>query len=140
MRLSFEFRESGDGFFVVGDKFQESIEFPYGTFGHLQFYEEIDEHHANLCIFGVEFDGGLQFTPSGRRYSMTSVNGQTNSAVQLDFIVTPLRTGRHLIEPITGTVAAVAITPDSASSSRPHATTSSIRPASACSTATPRAG
>jgi hypothetical protein len=55
-------------------------------------------------------DGGLQIMPSGRRISMTSINGQTSSSVEQDFRITPLSKGRHLIEPITGTVGGTSFT------------------------------
>lgn len=55
-------------------------------------------------------DGGLQFTYTGRRISMSNINGQTSSSVQIDYLINPMRTGRHLIEPITGTVGGVSFT------------------------------
>jgi hypothetical protein len=55
-------------------------------------------------------DGGLQFTFTGRRISMNSVNGRVTSSVEIDYLITPMRTGRHLIEPITGNVAGIAFT------------------------------
>ncbi len=55
-------------------------------------------------------DGGLQFTPTGRRYSMSSINGQMTSSLQYDFVITPMRTGRHVIEPISGTIAGLPFT------------------------------
>lgn len=58
----------------------------------------------------VTRDGGLQFHSSGRRISMSNINGQTTHSVELDYTITPLRTGRHLIEPVTGTVGGVAFT------------------------------
>ncbi len=55
-------------------------------------------------------DGGLQFTYTGRRISMSNINGQTSSSVQIDYLITPLRKGRHLIDSIQGTVGGVAFT------------------------------
>lgn len=55
-------------------------------------------------------DGGLQFTPTGRRYSMSSINGQMTSSLQYDYVITPMRTGRHVIDPISGTIAGLPFT------------------------------
>jgi hypothetical protein len=55
-------------------------------------------------------DGGLQFTYSGRRISMSTINGTMTSSVEVDYAITPLRKGRHLIEPITGSVAGIPFT------------------------------
>lgn len=55
-------------------------------------------------------DGGLQFNFTSRRLSMSNINGQMTSSLQLDYVITPLRTGRHLIEPITLNLAGVAVT------------------------------
>ncbi len=49
-------------------------------------------------------DGGLRFMAAGRRYQMTTVNGEMSSSTQYDFVVMPLKTGRHLIEPMAVTV------------------------------------
>lgn len=49
-------------------------------------------------------DGGLRFMPAGRRYQMTTVNGEVSSSTQYDFVVMPLKTGRHLVEPMNITV------------------------------------
>lgn len=55
-------------------------------------------------------DGGLRFMPAGRRYQMTNMNGQMSSSTQYDFVVMPIKTGRHLIEPMTVVVNGVAHT------------------------------
>lgn len=49
-------------------------------------------------------DGGLQFDYAGQRSSTTYMNGQISSSTELDYRVTPVRKGRHLIEEITGNV------------------------------------
>lgn len=72
-------------------------------------------------------DGGLRFMPAGRRYQMTTVNGEVSSSTQYDFVVMPLKTGRHLVEPMNITVNGTSYTTpsqrlevtDMASSQRP---------------------
>jgi hypothetical protein len=55
-------------------------------------------------------DGGLQFSYTGRRISMNSINGSMSSSVEIDYMVMPMRTGTHLIEPISGSVAGIPFT------------------------------
>ncbi len=49
-------------------------------------------------------EGGLQFNLVGRRISASTINGRSNSSTEVDFQIVPLRTGRHLIEPLEGTI------------------------------------
>lgn len=49
-------------------------------------------------------DGGLRFDYAGQRSNMSYINGQSSSSTELDYRVTPVRKGRHLIEEITGNV------------------------------------
>lgn len=58
-------------------------------------------------------DGGLQFSYSGRRITMNSINGTMSSSVEVDYTITPMRTGRHVIEPISGAVAGIPFTTES---------------------------
>ena len=58
----------------------------------------------------VEFDppnlsgGGLRFRPAGTRRSYTNIQGVASSAVEYDYVVEPLKPGRHLIPAISGSV------------------------------------
>lgn len=52
-------------------------------------------------------DSGLQIMPSGRRLNSVYNNGQLSNSSEITFRITALRTGRHLIEPITGTIGGV---------------------------------
>ena len=49
-------------------------------------------------------DGGLRFDYAGQRSNISYINGQSSSSTELDYRVTPVRKGRHLIEEITGNV------------------------------------
>lgn len=57
--------------------------------------------------------GGLQFNHIGQRFSMTNINGVSNAATEYDYEVVPLKKGRHIIEPITGTVSGMTFSTDS---------------------------
>lgn len=43
---------------------------------------------------------GLQIVSMGRQFSMTSVNGVTQTSTDFNFLVTPLQKGRYVIQPI----------------------------------------
>ncbi len=49
-------------------------------------------------------DGGLTFTLAGRRISASTINGRSTTATEVDFRVTPVRTGRHVIAPFEGSI------------------------------------
>ncbi len=55
-------------------------------------------------------DNGLRFISAGRRYQMSTINGQVSTSTQYDFVIMPLKTGRFLIEPMTIVVAGTAHT------------------------------
>lgn len=55
-------------------------------------------------------NGGLQFNHIGQRFSMTSINGVSNAATEYDYEVVPVKGGRHIIEPISGTVSGIRFT------------------------------
>lgn len=44
---------------------------------------------------------GLQIIPIGRQFSMTSVNGSTQTSTEFNYLITPLAQGRFLINPVT---------------------------------------
>lgn len=57
--------------------------------------------------------GGLQIVSVGRNFSMTSVNGVTETATQFNFLLTPLEKGRFVIDPVTVTANGVSHTTQS---------------------------
>ena len=49
-------------------------------------------------------DFGLQIQPIGREISMTSINGVSQTSSKFNFLITPLKTGRYVIDGVTVTV------------------------------------
>jgi hypothetical protein len=47
---------------------------------------------------------GLQVMPVGRQFSMSTINGVTETSTQFNFLLTPLEKGRFVIEPVTVSV------------------------------------
>lgn len=58
-------------------------------------------------------DGGLQITPRGSSVSSTMMNGQVTTSAEYSYQITPLREGRHLIEPVSGTIGGIPFTTQS---------------------------
>lgn len=57
--------------------------------------------------------GGLQFNHIGQRFSMTSINGVSNTATEYEYEVVPLKKGRHIIDPISVTVSGMNLSTES---------------------------
>ena len=49
-------------------------------------------------------DFGLQIQPIGREISMTSINGVSQTSSKFNFLITPLKKGRYVIDGVTVTV------------------------------------
>ena len=47
---------------------------------------------------------GLQVMPVGRQFSMSTINGVTETSTQFNFLLTPLEKGRYVIDPVTVSV------------------------------------
>lgn len=47
---------------------------------------------------------GLQVMPVGRQFSMSTINGVTETSTQFNFLLTPLEKGRYVLEPVTVSV------------------------------------
>lgn len=47
---------------------------------------------------------GLRFRPAGTRRSYTNINGTASAATEYDYVVEPLKVGRHVIPAISGTI------------------------------------
>lgn len=47
---------------------------------------------------------GLQIMPVGRQFSMSTINGVTETSTQFNFLLTPLEKGRYVIDPVTVSV------------------------------------
>jgi hypothetical protein len=51
---------------------------------------------------------GIQLVGVGRQFSMSSVNGVTETTTKFNFLITPLEKGRYIIDPVTVVVNGVA--------------------------------